>query len=255
LASLLIAILASPVRAADGQFAGTFKSDRMTMKLERDAGSAGAGEAYTGAIEMGANKFPVRAEAKDGKLKGTFKDKGGQSFEFTATLSGDDMTLVTSGTPLPLKRQAAPPATPPVNPLAGLGSPTPPGPATAPAAAAASAQPVNPLDPPKPKPQNPLEGAASAGGGEVEIVKNAAARTADNPLPALAAALAGGGTTAPTTAPTTKSASTDGGTHDDGDGSGLPIVILIIVIIAVLGAGGVAIAYALKRKRAPGHSA
>ena len=207
------------------------------MKLERDA--AGAGEAYTGAIDMGANQFPVRAEAKDGKLVGTFKDKSGQSFDFTATLSGDDMTLVTSGTPLPLKRQAAPPAIPPVNPLAGLGSPTPSPAATA---AAQPLNPLNPLDPPKPKPQNLLEAAASAGGGELKI-------NVSSP------ALAGAGTTAPTTAPATRPASTDGGSRDDGEGSGLPIVILIIVIIAVLGAGGVAVAYALKRKRAPGPSA
>jgi hypothetical protein len=228
---VLMMLPACRLFAAEPQFAGTFKSDRMTIKVERDG--AGGAEAYNGAIEMGANKFPVHAEAKDGMLKGTFKDNKGQSFEFTASLSADDMSFVTSGTTFALKRQAAavnPLAQRPVNPLAGLGIPD---------ATTTAAAPVNPLDPPRRKPQNPLD---IAGGGTTTTT--ATSRSTENRIGS-----AGSGTTAPTTTTVASNSGSGGGNRSEGEDSGVTIVIVIIVIVAVLAAGGVAIAYALNRKR------
>ncbi len=86
-------------------YSGTFKNDEIAVTLDGDKGQ------YSGVIEMGERKFPLTATEKDGKLEGAF-ESAGHNFDFTATLSGQTMTLVSGGTTYALKKQAVASANP-----------------------------------------------------------------------------------------------------------------------------------------------
>jgi hypothetical protein len=85
---------------------GSYVGDRLSVDL-----SSGAGR-YTGTIHLGAADFPMKATADaGGQLTGTFASDG-KSYNFTASLQGDVLTLVSDGATYTMKRQA------PTNPLA-----------------------------------------------------------------------------------------------------------------------------------------
>ncbi|MDP9172429.1 MAG: hypothetical protein M3O30_00995 [Planctomycetota bacterium] len=128
--SLVGAGATNPSRAADaaqaGGFAGKYQATGLTVEIV--AGDAGG---YSGSIHMGDKQFPLVARLVDGKLQGQFSSQG-TDFSFTATLDGQELTLVTGGATHVLKRDV-----PPVNPL-GAQNPLAPGNAPGPA---------NPLSP------------------------------------------------------------------------------------------------------------
>jgi hypothetical protein len=109
-------------------YSGTFKNDELAVTLDGDKGQ------YSGAMELGERKFPLTATEKDGKLTGSF-ESAGHNFDFTATLSGQTMTLVSGGTTYVLKKQtvtaaANAPGRPPA--AFAQGTPPPPPPKTVP---------------------------------------------------------------------------------------------------------------------------
>ena len=104
-------------RAGEGSggFAGKYQGTELSAEITPD------GAVYSGQISMGQSQFPLRAREEGGHLAGTFASQGNH-FDFTATLRGDDLTLVTGGATYALKRASAPanPLAPPQarNPLA-----------------------------------------------------------------------------------------------------------------------------------------
>jgi hypothetical protein len=105
-------------------YSGTFKNEELTVTLDGDKGQ------YSGAIEMGERKFPLTASEKDGKLEGSFESQG-RNFDFTATLNGQTMTLVSGGTTYVLKKQTVTaaanlPGRPPATFAQGTPPPPPP---------------------------------------------------------------------------------------------------------------------------------
>ncbi len=96
-----------------GSFAGKYSDGKLTADFSEAAGS------YTGTIALGDKKFPASARPKGQGLEGSF-ESGSDKFEFTATLDGDTLTLISGGTTYKLKKAA-------VNPLGG-GQVAPPNP-------------------------------------------------------------------------------------------------------------------------------
>jgi len=116
--------LATPCRSDDSQnktagsaglsFAGKFANEKLTLELHD------ATDGYAGTIALGNNKFNATAKLVDGQLTGSF-DANGTPFKFTATRSGDIVTLSSGNSTYTLKRVDAGPA----NPLVGGGSSIP----------------------------------------------------------------------------------------------------------------------------------
>jgi hypothetical protein len=96
---------ANPLAKPATPFAGTFSDGKLTLDL------TGMDGAYAGTIALGGSKFPANAKAGGKGLEGNFW-AGNDKYDFTATLDGDTVTLVSDGTTYTLKRQA------PKNPLA-----------------------------------------------------------------------------------------------------------------------------------------
>jgi hypothetical protein len=147
-ALLAVSFLASPhARAADNAaptsgpprpFAGTFKDERLTVVLERD--ETLPGPYYRGTITVGGTEYPATAEVKDGKLEGSFRDKAGNTFPFSAKLDGGTLLLTSGTATYKLSAEAKTKPVPPANPLdAGAAAPAP---APAPAAPAPAATPM-----------------------------------------------------------------------------------------------------------------
>src|SRR5687768_10550311 len=63
---------------------------------------------YEGAIVMNGKSFPTTAVGSVKELKGTFVVGDGKSYEFTATMNGQDMNFTTEGVKHELKRGQAP---------------------------------------------------------------------------------------------------------------------------------------------------
>lgn len=110
------AIALSPCVAGAADFAGKFESEKLSVVIVADR------DVYDGEIRMGDKHFPLRAHENGGQLAGSFTTPGG-SFEFTAALKGDDLTLVSGTATYALHRLAsqAPPA--PANPLDAAAAP------------------------------------------------------------------------------------------------------------------------------------
>ncbi len=135
----------APAAQQAPDFSGAFTDGQLTVTLE------GTGASYTGRITLDGQDYPATARADGSTVTGTFQS-GGSSFDFTATLAGDTLTLQSGGVTYALTRQGtAPPAN---NPLANnpLGAPrTPPtNAAPAPAAPPVNASPLVPRVQPRP---------------------------------------------------------------------------------------------------------
>lgn len=100
----------APARGVAG-FSGIYRGGNLTLTLKANA----AGGEYSGQIVRGGDTFRVSARDKDGKLEGTFLDNGGNSFQFSASVSDEVLSFNTAGRSykLALQRPVA------VNPLAG----------------------------------------------------------------------------------------------------------------------------------------
>ena len=130
----VICLIASrPASAAEPDaFVGTYTTSKdaaKPLKLEVTADVSGS---YRGTIHLGDNALPLTAHldpADKARLTGTFESSG-KSFDFTATLAGNEITFVSGKSTYVLTGEA--------NPLD------------------APAKPVNPLDVPA-KPVNPLD--------------------------------------------------------------------------------------------------
>jgi hypothetical protein len=106
-------------------YAGIFKDERLTVEVKS------APEGYAGTIQMGHQTFPLKARDAGSRLEGTFEHQGA-SFEFTATLAADTLTLVSGGTTYKLKKQEA--VDNPLVPQAGIEARKPPSAGAPPAA-------------------------------------------------------------------------------------------------------------------------
>jgi hypothetical protein len=97
-------------------FAGIFRSDELTVELAPTTNGQ-----LRGFITLSDKKLPAMAEIKEEKLIGVFETEG-TKFNFTATLDGKTMTLVSDGTSYVLKKRVNPldrsAAPAPKNPLA-----------------------------------------------------------------------------------------------------------------------------------------
>lgn len=111
------AVADNPLGAAP-VLAGKYSNDKVTVDL---SGSAGG---YVGTISMGPNEFPAKATASGRNLTGTFTASGEQ-YAFTATLSDNQLTLVSGGKSYVLTRAAQ-------NPLGAGNTATEPDAKTAP---------------------------------------------------------------------------------------------------------------------------
>ncbi|HSI33478.1 MAG TPA: PDZ domain-containing protein, partial [Tepidisphaeraceae bacterium] len=106
--------------ATPPRFAGAFSDGQTTLTLAPDPAAAGA---YRGAIARGGREFPIVAQERDGKLVGQFA-AGENKFDFTATLDGGTVTMVTGRTTYKLAAAGAPaPAANGGGPVAPAGKP------------------------------------------------------------------------------------------------------------------------------------
>jgi hypothetical protein len=98
---------------AAAPFGGTFTGDSVSIALE------GKSDQYTGTLTVGDKKYPVTARSAGGKLTGAFESDGSK-FDFTASLSGNTLTLSSEGNTYTLKKPVANPLAKPAakNPLA-----------------------------------------------------------------------------------------------------------------------------------------
>jgi len=117
LASFLLALVILPAAAKAGDaFAGDYTGSKLSLNLVPD------GNSYTGSLHLGSKIFPVKAQANAGQLAGSFSSDG-HEFPFTASIAGDNLTLISGSTTYQLTRNAAAPAPnpldnpAPVNPL------------------------------------------------------------------------------------------------------------------------------------------
>ena len=215
--ALALAAAATAASAADfaGRYTGEINGKRLLVDLAPDPDGG-----YRGSLHPGLDRYPCQAhEQPDGSLAGTFL-AGGHTFDFTATLAGDALSVSTAGrtytasrrteavklptvppTPAPPTPPATPPtphvpaAPPPANPLEDATPPAPP---------AAQTPPANPLDdatspnPPRAKtpPANPLDDTTPpppattrpAAGGLLGTLSSVAAKSAPPPRPTTAPA-------------------------------------------------------------------
>src|SRR6478735_3195414 len=94
---------------ANVSWTGTYRDEHISIELDKPS-RAGNRTTYTGTIQLGEQKFPLKAEADEERLKGTFEDQG-DKFDFTASIVGRMLVLTTDGTTYRLRKQS-------VNPLA-----------------------------------------------------------------------------------------------------------------------------------------
>ncbi len=131
--SLVLALVAGTVVAADGPYAGEYEGDDGTTLSLR-----ASGQGYEGVLRTGpGSSFEVAARLEGGGLVGTVHAEG-ETFPFQGRLEGDTLALDFGEGALSLRRKAAAsppgPATPPP-PAGGAtdgGSPPAPGPARGP---------------------------------------------------------------------------------------------------------------------------
>jgi hypothetical protein len=112
---LLAWTVAVPAAEDDTSFAGTYRDEQVVIHLSRVDG----GTDYSGTIEVDGQKYPLKGQQQDQRLKGTF-DSDGDEFAFSASVVGRMLVFTTDGTTYRLKKQStnplARPATKP-NPL------------------------------------------------------------------------------------------------------------------------------------------
>jgi hypothetical protein len=82
----------------DHPYTGVFKNQQISISLTPQ------GDQYLGKIDQGFNTYRLSGQPQDGKLVGTFLNSDGNSFPFTATLSGDRLNLTTGSTSYELIR-------------------------------------------------------------------------------------------------------------------------------------------------------
>lgn len=102
----------NPLARHEAILAGSYKGDELSADL------ASKDDHYEGTLTLHDKSFPLTAQAEANKLTGSFEASGSR-FNFSATLDGDTLTLVSGGSTYVMKRvQSAPAAPPPKNPLA-----------------------------------------------------------------------------------------------------------------------------------------
>jgi hypothetical protein len=84
--SIALLFSASPARAADDPFAGTYNGDTITVEITPTA------TGYGGMIKLGSQRLPLTATANGDQLRGSFTSKG-NAFDFTITREGNRFTL------------------------------------------------------------------------------------------------------------------------------------------------------------------
>ncbi len=117
---------ALPPAAPASEWAGTYRSEAMTLHLEPAAGVLG------GTIEFRGQRYPLQAQPGGAGLSGSFTSDGA-SFELTAVRQDDALRLTTGGATYVLRRHA------PANPLAQAATP-PAGEAAGPESAEAKSE-------------------------------------------------------------------------------------------------------------------
>lgn len=135
LAGLLAWTLGAVAAEEDISVAGTYRDEQVVIHLSR----AETGQSYVGTIELGDQKFPLKAQLQEQRLKGTFEHDGDE-FGFVASLVGRMLVFTTDGTTYRLKKQSTNPlarASAKANPLAQVRTNSASG-AVAPAAVAPS---------------------------------------------------------------------------------------------------------------------
>jgi hypothetical protein len=88
--------------------AGSYRDEQMVLELKQQSGSSRSGESYTGTIQLGDQKFPLKAESEENRLKGSFESQGAQ-FEFSASVVGRMLVLTTDGTTYRLTKDSGNP--------------------------------------------------------------------------------------------------------------------------------------------------
>lgn len=111
LALSAVAVAQEPPKQPQG-WEGRFSDGRSVLVLIPDAaGTVG------GSFEALGKTFVLKgARQPDGSLAGTLESEGGRSYDFTATLAKDVVSLVAANTTYRLPRRAAPPPPPPLPP-------------------------------------------------------------------------------------------------------------------------------------------
>ncbi len=103
--------LVNPLANPLASLAGKYSDGKLTVDLVE------AGGAFAGTFMLGDKKFPATAQKKGAAgLTGSF-EVGADKFDFTATLEGDTLTLVSGSTTYKLKKAAVNPLATPPNPL------------------------------------------------------------------------------------------------------------------------------------------
>jgi hypothetical protein len=112
---LALILVPAPATAAE-DYVGKYESEKLQVEIAKDSGE------YVGRIHLGQQEFPLKAHENAAGLSGTFASQG-DTYDFTASLQGDTLTLLTGGATYTLKRppHAINPLgrSQPVNPLAG----------------------------------------------------------------------------------------------------------------------------------------
>jgi hypothetical protein len=110
---VVMTLLGAPFRIAAAEeapsLAGIYRDERVMVELSQPVASA-TSTRYKGSIQLGEQKFPLKAEAEGNRLKGTFESEG-YPFEFSGSVVGRMLVLTTDGTTYRLTKQV-------VNPLA-----------------------------------------------------------------------------------------------------------------------------------------
>jgi hypothetical protein len=150
-ATMLLAALPRGAAAQEASLAGTYRDEQLTVVLTQSA-QPGRPASYTGTIQLGDQKFPLKAEVEGNRLKGTFESQGSR-YEFNGSAAGRMLVLTTGGTTYRLTKQSS-------NPLAR--PPAKPNPLARPAPAAVPAL---------PRPRAESLSAASARGGAVRFTR------------------------------------------------------------------------------------
>lgn len=110
---------ALPAAAPGAAFLGTFKGETLTAEFHRENFQPPGG--LSGTLSIGDKKYPAEAHAEGQRLVGSFTSDG-HSFDFTASLEGDTLTLKTGSTSYTLKK---PEPKKPENPLDTAGARNP----------------------------------------------------------------------------------------------------------------------------------
>jgi hypothetical protein len=100
-------------------FSGVYRDERVTVELGQPVQS-GERTHYSGAIQLGDQKFPLAVEAEENRLNGTFESDGNR-FGFTGSVVGRMLVFTTDGTTYRLTKQVTNPLARPAskpNPLA-----------------------------------------------------------------------------------------------------------------------------------------